>query len=241
MKIEATDKGRGNIVLSKTEWIDYGRSMGWPATAKGVKTASAPSIKIAKEGNGHVLSMNQEGWMSIGKRAGFYDDDLENFNYDTVDGDDDYLFDGDDRSDPMNFDDEPRNDDIYEGEDFLGDEFEEDDLLDDELADLDVEESDLGKADATEEAMEDSLEALSTALYGIENGEVPPQVAPQLILSALEPMSEFRDIDTQEDPVAELSDYLESPPQTDGEIAVMDAIRNALDVAGIELDGGVEL
>jgi hypothetical protein len=217
MRLEAKGKLAADIIFTRHEWENYGNSMGWNsrlAEEDGkIKTAGTPSIKLVAEGDNYQVAMNYEGWRSLGKRAQFFDDDEEFYPGEASEGEAEYYSD-------------------FDIDDSEGPDLEMDALLSDIE---DVEESPVGEHDAADEAMDIAAEALDTTLIGITDSSVSEHGIPSLILSALEPISEFRNIDTMGDPTEAISNYLRSEPGSEKEAAIMRQVADALKAAGIEL------
>lgn len=221
MKVEATGKDRANIVFTRHEWENYGNTMGWNARlAKEngkIKTAGSPSIKLVANGDEHQVSMNYEGWRALGKRAQFFDED-DDYDYrEESIGEQDYYAD-------------------FDIDDSEGPDTEMQNLLSD-VGDID--ESELAQDDAADEAFDTTIEALQTTLVGITDEKVSEHGVPYLILSALEPVSEFRDIDMSGDPTEAISRYLSREPDGEKETSVMRMVKDALSAAGIEVGENV--
>jgi len=191
--------------------------MGWNSRlaeeSGNVKTAGTSSIKLVAKGDDYQVSMNYEGWRALGKRAAFFEDE----------------------------------DDFYPGEESIGeteyydsdvDEPEDPEDPDGEVGAFindieDVEESSIGEAEAAEDAFSTTEDALETTLIGITDESVSEHGIPYLILSALEPISEYRNIDMEGDPIETISNYLGTKPQSEKESAVQDMVRDALAAAKI--------
>ncbi len=201
MRVESSQDGKTNIVLTKSEWESYGQAMGWNKSTD--KQASKPSIKLAEKDGKKYIDMNREGWLSLGKQAQF-------FTGEETSGEDEYYNDS--------------FEDVNE---------KEDDYLK-ELDDVEVEEVDSGD-EAFEETVSSVTDILTSSLLGIEDGQVPQQLVPELIMSAIEPMSEYVDIDMLGDSREALAKYLSSPNKSEGEISLKSMIAAALTESGNEV------
>lgn len=218
MRVEISRGGKANIVLTKEEWERYGNSMGWKVgDDASVKTASAPSIRIVQSGDSHEVVMNKKGWEYLGKKAQFYG----------YDEDDDFVDDGFSEGERELYSDDFDDLDEEDGE-------EDEDYLS-MLDDIDIDEDLSAEDEAEQEAFESTIDALGTATIGITDRTVPSHGVPYMIVSALEPISEFRDIDMTGDPTQAISDYLGTEPKNDSERRVMEMIREALAAGGMSV------
>jgi hypothetical protein len=205
MRIDMNGEGRANIVLTKSEWESYGRSRGWDKVDMN-KQASSPSIELStKDGESH-LKMNYEGWKSIGKKAGFEYDEDESFD----------------------------EEEYYSNDFDLGDKEDEENYLED-LQDVDTEVSGEAEEEYVAETISEVTATLVSSLLGIEDGQAPRELVPELIISALEPLSEFKDIDMMGDTKESLARYLESPTKSEEERELKSMIANALVESGNEV------